>query len=59
MFLCTIGHNVKNRIVQKEFCRSSKTVCGVIHVVLQSILNMHRILYVKAELVPEQPQDPH
>ncbi|CAN0926426.1 Protein ALP1-like, partial [Linum grandiflorum] len=59
MFLRTIGHNVRNRIVQKEFCRSSKTVCGVIHAVLQSILNMHRIMYVQAEPVPEQPQDPH
>ncbi|CAN0906350.1 hypothetical protein LINGRAHAP2_LOCUS24198 [Linum grandiflorum] len=54
MFLYTIGHNVKNRILQREFFRSSKTICAVIHAVLQSILNLHHTLYVKAEPVPAQ-----
>ncbi|CAN0913463.1 hypothetical protein LINGRAHAP2_LOCUS27941 [Linum grandiflorum] len=55
MFPRTIGHNVQNRTVQKEFCRSRKTVYAIIHAILQSILNMHRTLYVKAEPVPKQP----
>ncbi|CAN1240095.1 Protein ALP1-like [Linum grandiflorum] len=48
MFLWTVGHTVKNRILQKKFARSGKTICAVIHAVLQSILNMHETLYVKA-----------
>ena len=53
MFLYTMGHNVKNRILQKEFARSGKTICAVIHAVLQSILNLHEILYVKPVPVKE------
>ncbi|CAN1132679.1 hypothetical protein LINPERHAP2_LOCUS7174, partial [Linum perenne] len=40
MFLWTLGHNTKNRIVQKRFARSGKTVCAVIHAVLTSILKL-------------------
>ncbi|CAN0880477.1 Protein ALP1-like [Linum grandiflorum] len=53
MFLHTLGHNAKNRILQKKFGRSGKTICAVIHAVLASILRMHRTLYRKAIPVPE------
>ncbi|CAN0885263.1 hypothetical protein LINGRAHAP2_LOCUS15073 [Linum grandiflorum] len=54
MFLHTLGHNIKNRILQQHFGRSGKTICAVIHAVLISILNMHEIWYKKAEPVTEQ-----
>ncbi|CAN1316814.1 Protein ALP1-like [Linum perenne] len=53
MFLWTLGHNTKNRIVQKRFARSGKTVCAVIHAVLTSILKLHRTLYRRAVPIPE------
>ncbi|CAN0898105.1 hypothetical protein LINGRAHAP2_LOCUS19527 [Linum grandiflorum] len=51
MFLHTLGHNVKNRILQQIFGRSGKTICAVIHAVLVS--NMHETLYKKAEPITE------
>ncbi|CAN1825032.1 Protein ALP1-like [Linum perenne] len=45
MFLWTIGHNTKNRIIQLRFGRSGKTVCAVIHAVLSALLKLHRTLY--------------
>ncbi|CAN1824999.1 Protein ALP1-like [Linum perenne] len=52
MFLHMLGHNTKNRILQTQFGRSSKTVCAVIHAVLSSVLRLHRTLYRKAVPVP-------
>ncbi|CAN1140561.1 hypothetical protein LINPERHAP2_LOCUS11946 [Linum perenne] len=37
MFLWTLGHNIKNRIIQRRFGRSEKTVCAVLHAVLSAI----------------------
>ncbi|CAN1840353.1 hypothetical protein LINPERHAP1_LOCUS36035 [Linum perenne] len=59
MFLYTLGHNVKNRIVQKKFGRSGKTVCAALHAVLTSILRLHQTLYQKAFPVHEHSQHPH
>ncbi|CAN1148892.1 Putative nuclease HARBI1 [Linum perenne] len=59
MFLYTLRHNVKNRIVQKKFGRSGKTVCAALHAVLTSILRLHQTLYQKAFPVPEHSQHPH
>ncbi|CAN1301725.1 Protein ALP1-like [Linum perenne] len=56
MFLHTLGHNVKNRILQKKFGRSGKTVCAIIHAVLTSILRLHKTLYCKAVPVPDHCQ---
>ncbi|CAN1777738.1 hypothetical protein LINPERHAP1_LOCUS14169 [Linum perenne] len=56
MFLHTVGHNTKNRILQLHFGRSSKTICAVIHAVLSSILNLHRTLYHKPVSVPDHCQ---
>ncbi|CAN1140560.1 hypothetical protein LINPERPRIM_LOCUS24926 [Linum perenne] len=50
MFLWTLGHNIKNRIIQRRFGRSEKTVCAVLHAVLSAILRLHRTLYHKAIL---------
>ncbi|CAN1842257.1 hypothetical protein LINPERHAP1_LOCUS36794 [Linum perenne] len=44
MFLYTLGNNVKNRILQKRFGRSGKTVCAVLHTILTSILRLHNCL---------------
>ncbi|CAN1773768.1 hypothetical protein LINPERHAP1_LOCUS12647 [Linum perenne] len=48
MFLHTVGHNTKNRILQRLIGHSSKTICVVIHAVLSSILQLHQSLYRKA-----------
>ncbi|CAN1825300.1 Putative nuclease HARBI1 [Linum perenne] len=53
MFLWTIGHNIKNRIMQLRFGRSGKTICAVIHAVLSAILKLHRTLYRKTIPIPE------
>ncbi|CAN1243192.1 hypothetical protein LINPERPRIM_LOCUS5588 [Linum perenne] len=44
MFLWTLGHNIKNRIIQKRFGRSGKIVCAVIHAVLTSIIVLQKCL---------------
>ncbi|CAN1789542.1 hypothetical protein LINPERHAP1_LOCUS18521 [Linum perenne] len=56
MFLWTLGHNIKNRIIQKRFGRSGKIVCAVIHAVLTSILNMRHTLYRRPFPVPNHCQ---
>ncbi|CAN1142824.1 hypothetical protein LINPERHAP2_LOCUS13275 [Linum perenne] len=59
MFLNTIGHNTKNRILQKRFGRSGETVCAVIHAVLTAVLRLHPTLYRKAVPVPEHCRHPY
>ncbi|CAN1320706.1 hypothetical protein LINPERPRIM_LOCUS31802 [Linum perenne] len=56
IFLNTLGHNVKNRILQQVFRRSARVVCAVIHAVLTAVLKMHRFLYRKAIPVPQHCQ---
>ncbi|CAN1297979.1 hypothetical protein LINPERPRIM_LOCUS23673 [Linum perenne] len=56
IFLNTLGHNIKNRILQQVFGRSARVICEVIHAVLIAVLKMHRFLYRKAVLVPQNSQ---
>ncbi|CAN1191858.1 hypothetical protein LINPERHAP2_LOCUS41245 [Linum perenne] len=59
MFLHTIGHNEKNRILQAHFCRSGETISRHIHKVLRAILRLNRCLgaldgtHVKVHVVRE------
>ncbi|CAN1160537.1 hypothetical protein LINPERPRIM_LOCUS37625 [Linum perenne] len=41
LFLYTIGHNKKNRVLQLDFCRSGETISRHIHEVLRAILKLH------------------
>ncbi|CAN1248265.1 hypothetical protein LINPERPRIM_LOCUS6666 [Linum perenne] len=59
MFLWTLGHNTKNRILHKRFGRSRKTICACIHAVLIALLKMHRTLYRKVVPVPEHSSHPY
>ncbi|CAN1835249.1 hypothetical protein LINPERHAP1_LOCUS34357 [Linum perenne] len=59
MFLWTMGHNIKNRILQKRFRQLGKTICAVIHAVLTSIPNMRHTLYRKPFPVPDHCQHPN
>ncbi|CAN1825031.1 hypothetical protein LINPERHAP1_LOCUS31000 [Linum perenne] len=63
MFLWTIGHNTKNRIIQLRFGRSGKTVCAVIHAVLSALHVLQNCLgaldgtHVKVRaIIPDQPR---
>ncbi|CAN1139949.1 Protein ALP1-like [Linum perenne] len=58
MFLHTIGHNEKNRILQAHFFRSGQTISRHIHKVLRAILRLNRVLLCKAEPIPENSTDP-
>ena len=44
MFLHIVGHDVKNRVIQREFMRSSKTISRHINMVLLAVirLQLHR-----------------
>ncbi|CAL1366967.1 unnamed protein product [Linum trigynum] len=57
IFLVTIGHNVKNRILQQDFCRSGQTISKVFHKVLRSILRLHPILIPQPTPIPENSDD--
>ncbi|CAI0553374.1 unnamed protein product, partial [Linum tenue] len=57
MFLVTIGHNKKNRVLQVDFCRSGQTISKVIHRVLRAILRLHPILLCQPEPIPENSTD--
>ncbi|CAN1797123.1 Protein ALP1-like [Linum perenne] len=59
IFLWTVGHNIKNRIMQLRFGRSGKTICAVIHAVLSAIVKLHRTLYRKAIPIPEHSKHVH
>ncbi|CAN1281882.1 hypothetical protein LINPERPRIM_LOCUS17873 [Linum perenne] len=59
MFMWTLGHNTKNRILQKRFSRSGRTVCACIHAVLTAILKLHSTLYRKPVPVPEHSTHPY
>ncbi|CAN1148052.1 hypothetical protein LINPERPRIM_LOCUS37871 [Linum perenne] len=45
IFLYTIAHNEKNRVLQVVFRRSSETISRVIHLVLLAVLKLHKIFY--------------
>ncbi|CAN1147403.1 hypothetical protein LINPERHAP2_LOCUS15853 [Linum perenne] len=51
IFLYTIAHNEKNRILQVVFRRSGETISRVIHSVLFDVLKLHKILYLINDIV--------
>ncbi|CAN1272354.1 Protein ALP1-like [Linum perenne] len=57
MFLHTIGHNTKNRVLQEHFCRSGETIGRHLHCVLRAIVRLHPILLCKPEPIPENSDD--
>ncbi|CAN1191854.1 Protein ALP1-like [Linum perenne] len=57
MFLHTIGHNEKNRILQAHFCRSGETISRHIHKVLRAILRLNRVLICEPVPIPDTCTD--
>ncbi|CAN1163468.1 hypothetical protein LINPERHAP2_LOCUS25047 [Linum perenne] len=58
IFLYTIAHNEKNRVLQVVFRRSGETISRVIHCVLFDVLKLHNILYRKPGPITENSTDP-
>ncbi|CAN1147398.1 Protein ALP1-like [Linum perenne] len=58
IFLYTIAHNEKNRILQVVFRRSGETISRVIHSVLFDVLKLHKILYRKTKPITENSTEP-
>ncbi|XP_057776921.1 uncharacterized protein LOC130995585 isoform X2 [Salvia miltiorrhiza] len=59
MFVTTLAHHQKNRIVSSNFWRSGQTVSHYLHVVLRGILKLHGIFLAKPEPVAEDSNDPN
>ncbi|CAN1761512.1 hypothetical protein LINPERHAP1_LOCUS7928 [Linum perenne] len=57
MFLFTIGHNAKNRILQLVFRRSGETIHRHLHKVLHAILKCNHNLLKQAQPIPENSND--
>ncbi|XP_042029930.1 uncharacterized protein LOC121776835 [Salvia splendens] len=57
MFLGVLAHHNKNRIVSFTFLRSGHTVSRYLHAVLNAIIKLHVILFVKPEPVPDDCTD--
>ncbi|CAL1369575.1 unnamed protein product [Linum trigynum] len=57
IFLYTIAHNEKNRVLQKTCRRSGETISRVIKRVLNSVLKLHPILLRKPKPVLENLED--
>ena len=47
MFLSTLVHHKKNRIVGFEFIRSGYTVSHYVHAVMRAVIHLHNVLLVK------------
>ncbi|CAN0826746.1 hypothetical protein LINGRAPRIM_LOCUS2359 [Linum grandiflorum] len=58
MFLHTIAHNKKNRILQLQLSRSDQTIHKQLHKVLLSILKLYHILLKQPIHEPENSIDP-
>ncbi|CAN1140405.1 hypothetical protein LINPERPRIM_LOCUS24812 [Linum perenne] len=58
IFLYTIAHNEKNRILQVVFRRSGETISRVIHLVLIVVLKLHKIFYRTPKPVAEDSTEP-
>ncbi|KAA0052358.1 putative nuclease HARBI1 [Cucumis melo var. makuwa] len=51
MFLHILAHDVKNRIIQREFMRSGETISSHFHMVLLAIIRLHDELLKKPQSV--------
>uniref|UniRef100_A0A9I9DLI9 DUF8040 domain-containing protein n=1 Tax=Cucumis melo TaxID=3656 RepID=A0A9I9DLI9_CUCME len=58
MFLHILAHDMKNRIIQREFVRSGETVSRHFNLVLLSVLRLHNELLKKPQLVTNSCMDP-
>ncbi|KAG6507751.1 hypothetical protein ZIOFF_033102 [Zingiber officinale] len=56
-FLHIIAHNVKNMILKRQTARSGEIVSRKFHLVLNSVLRLHNILFKKLEPIPENCTD--
>ena len=57
MFLHTIAHHEKNRVINFHFMRSGQTVSKYFHNVLHSIIRLHGVLFVRPEPVADNSTD--
>ena len=57
MFLHTIAHHEKNRVIKFHFMRSGQMVSKNFHNVLHSIIRLHGVLFVRPEPVADSSTD--
>ncbi|XP_047965382.1 uncharacterized protein LOC125209848 [Salvia hispanica] len=57
MFLSTLAHHTKNRVVGFQFLRSKHTVSRYIHEVMRGVIHLHRTLFVQPTPVDESCDD--
>ncbi|KAL1557051.1 hypothetical protein AAHA92_12591 [Salvia divinorum] len=58
MFLSTLAHHKKTRVVGFDFIRSGHTVSHYVHEVLRGVIHLHSILFVEPSPVDESCEDP-
>ncbi|KAL8498086.1 hypothetical protein ACS0TY_021424 [Phlomoides rotata] len=59
MFLGILAHHKKNRVVRYTYNRSDQNVSHYVHLVLTAILQLHSILLVRPEPVPDDSTNHH
>lgn len=57
MFLHIVAHDVKNRVIKRQFARSGETISRQFNKVLNSIIRLYDNLLEKPEPVPEDSTD--
>ncbi|KAK2652211.1 hypothetical protein Ddye_012067, partial [Dipteronia dyeriana] len=57
MFLHILPHHVKNRTIHNRFQRSGETVSRYFNSVLCAVLQLHNILLISPDPVPENCDD--
>uniref|UniRef100_A0A9I9EKM1 DUF8040 domain-containing protein n=1 Tax=Cucumis melo TaxID=3656 RepID=A0A9I9EKM1_CUCME len=57
MFLHILAHDVKNRVIQREFMRSSETISRHFNMVLLAVIRLHEELLKKPQPVPNECTD--
>lgn len=57
IFLHILAHDVKNRVVRRNFVRSGETISRYFNIVLNSVLRLHELLLKKPEPVPANSLD--
>ncbi|XP_061351124.1 protein ALP1-like [Gastrolobium bilobum] len=57
IFLHILAHDVKNRIIKRQFMRSGETISRQFSKVLLSVIRCHTLLFKRPEPVPENSTD--
>ncbi|XP_061367914.1 uncharacterized protein LOC133310936 [Gastrolobium bilobum] len=57
MFLHILAHDVKNRIIKRQFMRSGETISRQFKKVLHAVLRCHTVLLKRPEPVPDNSTD--